>query len=893
MIVRVQLLKTKNKSNNEVQKEELNNKLRNLDDETREAYEKLYGKKLDSEDSEKEKDSKKKHKYIKKNGKKIKKKKQTPQQKTIAEVLSIVDEYNSDVFVTRNNQYMDFVGINCKDLENATDDEVLYDLINLTKFNKSYDMCYKIIGINFPTNTKSQQLFYKNLIARTHDAELREIQVEKYNELIDIEKNNTDREYYFMIWGETYEDVLTNRGLILRTLKTSKLSRELSFAEKLQLVFKLSNKCAVSYSSEEFNHYVRENDADEQVEMLGYNPYLLSLVGVQGGVSFKDDAIVRIGNGYEECIRIFAYPSEVDRHWLTYIMNIRNAVTSLDVRNLDSHEVKKEINKSISEYGSREKQAKNYTDYSDAHQRKGELKQLYEQVSSQGEVLKEIVARIYISAKSREELDEQVKKVSEYLEKEEYKNTVNLNENKLEWQSLFLNLDEQDKLNNKRKAFPIPSSVLAGGDPYHFTSLNDPYGSYYGTTTTVGASGKVIFDNFFVDALRTSYNGCIFGRMGFGKSTLLKKLFRDRAGRGDYIRVIDCVGEFEELAFNCGGKVISLDGTDGTINFLQIMKLAETESNSVKQHLSKVNTMYHFLNPESSEAERTEFENILTELYINKKILPADNNLYNQYNITNRPNEDYPILSDLLDLIHNKLKSIENIGNKLNEEKVKYLVEIERTINNLVTNYGSIFDCHTTMTNLVDEQIVVYKIKELSSMKQQIFDAQLFSALSTCWSNAVKVGTPTKKLVEEGVIDKRDATHFLLFLDESHNTINATKPFAVQQVLKYAREGRKYFAGIYLASQNIRDFVPEGTSIIQLQQIKELFELCQYKFILNQDNNAIETIKNVLGNLSDSEISIVPQLQKGQAILCVSNEKKVIFNIKVTPDELRMFKGGV
>ena len=90
----VQLFKKKSKTDE--QEEKLNNKLRNLDDETREAYEKLYGKKLDSDDSDK-KDNGKKPKSIKKNGKKIKKKKQTPQQKTIAEVLSIVDEYNSDV----------------------------------------------------------------------------------------------------------------------------------------------------------------------------------------------------------------------------------------------------------------------------------------------------------------------------------------------------------------------------------------------------------------------------------------------------------------------------------------------------------------------------------------------------------------------------------------------------------------------------------------------------------------------------------------------------------------------------------------------------------------------------------------------------------------------------
>ena len=66
--------------------------------------------------------------------------------------------------------------------------------------------------------------------------------------------------------------------------------------------------------------------------------------------------------------------------------------------------------------------------------------------------------------------------------------------------------------------------------------------------------------------------------MGSGKSTLLKKMLMDRAVRGDYIRGYDPSGEFRYLVEELGGSIISLDGTDGILNMMQIMMSAEIDS---------------------------------------------------------------------------------------------------------------------------------------------------------------------------------------------------------------------------------------------------------------------------------------------------------------------------
>ena len=96
-----------------------------------------------------------------------------------------------------------------------------------------------------------------------------------------------------------------------------------------------------------------------------------------------------------------------------------------------------------------------------------------------------------------------------------------------------------------------------------------------------------------------------------------------------------------------------------------------------------------------------------------------------------------------------------------------------------------------------------------------------------------------------------------------------------------------------MASQSIRDYVPEGSADAAINQIKSIFELTQYKFIFQQDSNTLSLIDKVFENvLTSSQRNQIPYLEQGQNILCISSQSNLAFTVHLTKDEERIFAGG-
>lgn len=97
-----------------------------------------------------------------------------------------------------------------------------------------------------------------------------------------------------------------------------------------------------------------------------------------------------------------------------------------------------------------------------------------------------------------------------------------------------------------------------------------------------------------------------------------------------------------------------------------------------------------------------------------------------------------------------------------------------------------------------------------------------------------------------------------------------------------------------LASQSIRDYVPEDSSETGINSVKILFELSQYKFIFRQDNNAMHLLETIFRNqLTTSELRQIPELERGQCILSITSDMNVAVDIELTNEELEIFRGGV
>ena len=637
---------------------------------------------------------------------------------------------------------------------------------------------------------------------------------------------------------------------------------------------------------------LKDNKKSKKIEeKIKYEPDLLEYIQPQGGIKFSID-YARTGTGYETCIQIYQFPTYIYSHWLSDICYFEGAITTIDIHTENEEDALQNISKSMKEYRGRSGSEKNDTGVSDAVNAYSDLSRLYESVKRMSRTLKSVIVRIYFSAKTKAELE---KRQAEILNKlDEYKGSIMLNEQKYEYQAMFLPYKKQQELPNARLGIPILDEAIAAGDPFHFASLSDPNGLYLGSTS---CGGSVMFNPFFKSSVRTYYNTLILGNMGSGKSTLLKKLSYHSFLLGDYVRLFDVVGELRYMADVCGWTTINLDGTDGIYNMFQILKVDEDEGICWSRHTAKLALIYEILSQEHNPQEIISFNKCVKNMYNRIGILP-DEIKYDD-KITGYSPEEYPTMSDFISHIELEMEEImrkkpdTKAEEKLLVDEVVRLSNIKRVFVDVRDNYGKMLDGHTSIDNIMDTQGVVFNIKNIASLPAHIANTILYETLSMCWDNCTRNGLIMKQLYEEGKIGIDEVVHFLITFDEAHKIMNSRFPVALQQLTDMQREMRKVFGGLCLATQSISECIPEGSSEDSVRLIKDLFSFSNYKFIGKQDESLKQTLKNAFGSaLNDNEYNRIPVLGQGNFILSIQGDRNIEFKVYASDDELNMFRGG-
>lgn len=616
---------------------------------------------------------------------------------------------------------------------------------------------------------------------------------------------------------------------------------------------------------------------------------LFSYIQTAGGVSFKEPVHIVEGDGYIKPVHIYSLPSLVSEFWLDNILNIEHTIATLDVHTKNRYEAKKNINRSLKTEKAIYNTANNYLDIYDAQKRYDELEDLYHEISTLGEVVKECDFRVFIPSKKIVQLEEEYEKITKKLDSDSYKSAVFLNEMKREYESIFLGFQKQRTGLFNLEPQPLTSNQLAAGDPFAYSELIDQTGDFLGFTDS---DGVVIFDEFTSSSKRKHYNSLVIGDMGSGKSTLLKKRFTYNAVRGNFIRTFDVSGEFEKLTKEFGGKIIKCSGSEGTLNPLEILKASDNDDTSYARHIAKVKTFFTCITPQIEDSILIALETTLREFYAGKNLVPGN------IKITGLSSKKYPIFSDFLFFIDEKLEKLKIV--KTEDKATEVLVASETLqlshlrsiVDTLVKNYGQMFDRHTSIDNITDEKIVTFDISDIKDLGN-VFVAQMFNMVTLCWDNAVSSGQIMKDMYEQENLEDYLLDKFLIVVDEAHRWINTNMLELLEQLVKYSREGRKYFAGMLLATQSIADFIGNSNEK-GVELLKALFSFMQYKFIFKQDASATDIIKDTFkDSLTYSQLEDIPYLERGECILAIAGDRTIRFDVWASSEyELPIFAGG-
>lgn len=399
----------------------------------------------------------------------------------------------------------------------------------------------------------------------------------------------------------------------------------------------------------------------------------------------------------------------------------------------------------------------------------------------------------------------------------------------------------------------LPASSVANLYPFSYSGKTDPQGFYIGRDR-FGTNILVDFDRRTDDI--TTGSILILGNSGQGKSYLMKLLLTNFREGGKAAIGLDVEGEYEDLCVGLGGCYLDFMSGKYRINLLEPKAWADGPDEPVSEEDGFVPEAFR---KATRLSQHTAF---LKDFFRSYKDFPDSHidaieimvsRLYAKFGLDDNTDfdklkpTDYPILSDLYDLIEAEYKGYGQGQKSLFTEDL--LREICLGLHSMCKgSEARFFDGHT---NISDDKFLVFGLKGLMETNKKLKDAVLFNLLSYM---------SHKLLVSGNTVAAIDELYMYL-----------TNLTAIEYIRNASKRVRKKDSNILLASQNIEDFLIDGIR----EYTKPLFSIPSHHFLFNAGNIDAQLYMDAL-QLEPSEFELIRYPERGVCLYRCGNERYLL-----------------
>ena len=405
----------------------------------------------------------------------------------------------------------------------------------------------------------------------------------------------------------------------------------------------------------------------------------------------------------------------------------------------------------------------------------------------------------------------------------------------------------------------LPASSVANLYPFNYSGKTDPHGFYIGRDR-YGSNIIVDLDRRAED--KTDASALILGNTGQGKSYLLKLLLCNVLEAGKAALSLDSEHEMEDLCNAVGGCFLDLLSGQYRINLLEPRRWddgSEPEDpdappafrgSLLSQHISFLRDIFRVY--KGFDTPHIDALELMVE------------QLYQKWGISDKTDfqhmrpTDYPILSDLYDTIE---ETYQNYDGEMALYPREMLRDLLLGLHSMCKGADArFFNGHT---NISSSRFLVFCVKGLDNVAQNLRDALLFNILSYMSDQLLTAGNTVAAIDE-------------LYLWLSN-------PTAVTYIRNSLKRVRKKESALILASQNLEDFDQPGIR----ELTRPLFAIPTHQFLFNAGSvDKRFYMENLQLELSEFELIRYPQ--RGVCLYKCGNERYLL-EVHAPPYKEKLF----